>query len=358
MCCAGSHRSDSIGNGFGWSTGDTSRLPHSDPLSLRRRWSTGQCGQVQGRGASLHANLRSPLISVSFQVASALLDLVPVIDAFLATSKIASFITLDNEIVALFRSMWYLSVLSGFLSTPSRISDWQRSALGRIAEQTPCLLHGAGDDFAETDLQFNSILRRTNHTLVCRFVSYLRVELTTVLQSPDTARAELAAAVVNQASHIRTISTSHAVFLLTVLRVESLRAENGRPSTVLSYFHNDGVNSGPLFAVLASIADQVRLHPLAELRDADTVLAGQRYVRRWLQRPRHSPFDQYFRLRRSSRDPAAVRSPKRSSSISIDAIPQRPHRELPLLALRSGCRQGFARIAHRASTSLSSRVYR
>lgn len=113
----------------------------------------------------------SSSILIHSQIASALLDLIPIIDH--AVSTMTSVVAdTDTELIALFRSFWYLSILSGFVS-PSRISESQRAALLRIAERTPCLLSGAGDDFAETELQFNAILKRSNHTLVRRLLSFI-----------------------------------------------------------------------------------------------------------------------------------------------------------------------------------------
>lgn len=52
----------------------------------------------------------------------------------------------------------------------------------------------------------------------------------------------------------RTFSYPQVVFLLTVARLEMMRAELGDPSQMLNYFHNDGVNNGPLASPLADIA--------------------------------------------------------------------------------------------------------
>lgn len=44
---------------------------------------------------------------------------------------------------------------------------------------------------------------------------------------------------------------------MTVLRVESLRAEAGFPSEMLSYFEIVGINTSPMCPILTAIADQV-----------------------------------------------------------------------------------------------------
>lgn len=100
-----------------------------------------------------------------------MLELLPVLDAFFTASTLSQDREVPQEIVALFRNMWYLCVLSGFLSTASVLADWQRAILVRIAVNTPGLLEGAGDDFVETGLEFNPVLRRRVNVLVRPFLS-------------------------------------------------------------------------------------------------------------------------------------------------------------------------------------------
>ena len=92
--------------------------------------------------------------------------MLPVLDVFLTEAPLSQDRQVQPEIVALFRNMWYLCVLSGFLSTATALADWQRAILVRIAVNTPGLLEGAGDDFVETGLQFNPVLRRKVNALV------------------------------------------------------------------------------------------------------------------------------------------------------------------------------------------------
>ncbi|KAM0756315.1 hypothetical protein T439DRAFT_296348 [Meredithblackwellia eburnea MCA 4105] len=180
-----------------------------------------------------------------------LLSLIPVLDTFL-TSSDADFrrVAKPSE-VSLFRSMWYLCCMSGFLSSPARIADWQRAALVRIASHTPCLVADARSDFVETEVEFDSILRQSNHVI-----------------SSDTIRSDLASLIPQQAGQIRGLSSPQVVFLMTVLRVESLRAEAGFPSVMLSYFEAEGVTSTSMYPTLVSIAEKVNnifVHHFSEL---------------------------------------------------------------------------------------------
>ena len=76
-------------------------------------------------------------------------------------------------------------------------------------------------------------------------------------KTTERAKNDLSGPIPSQASQIRTLSAAQTTFLLTILRVESLRAEGGRPSTMLSYFHKEGINAGPLSPILAVIANSV-----------------------------------------------------------------------------------------------------
>lgn len=115
----------------------------------------------------LHSEFSRAADAALLQRTSSLLALLPILDTFLVKADLDPRRDFVPNIIALFRSMWYLCVMSGFLSPSSKlVSDWQRSVLARIAKQTPGLLDGAGDDFIETELEYNSVLRRSNYTIV------------------------------------------------------------------------------------------------------------------------------------------------------------------------------------------------
>ncbi|ORY78396.1 hypothetical protein BCR35DRAFT_304996 [Leucosporidium creatinivorum] len=181
-----------------------------------------------------------------------LLELIPVIDTFLTAAKFNPRGEVSPALVALFRGTWYLCLLSGFLSTPARIAEWQRAALVRIASHTPGLLRGVSNDFVETELEFSTILRSQTHAL-----------------SPDSVRAEFASSLPQQATNARGLPVQQVIFLATVLGLESLRAEAGQPSTILTYFHVEGVNNhAQVYETLVSIAEKVNatfIHRLTEL---------------------------------------------------------------------------------------------
>lgn len=258
---------------------------------------------------------------------------------------------MDAELVTLFRSMWYLCILSGFLSGPSRIADWQRAALMRIAEHTPCLLQGAGDDFVETDLRFNPILGRTNYTVVRQRL--LKYDLTS-----------------------RSLPTPFAPSLLhssPLKRGRSARCQ--RPRLCSSSPPSSSSRSGPrqdgrrrcsrTSTTRASTPD--RSSPCSprlptrfvcsERRDSLTILPGQRHVCHLLQRARHPTRDQPVHLPRGSGDLAPVRSPVRACAIRLNSLPQRLDHELPLAPLRGQRRERPPRATYGPAPGLPGRVH-
>lgn len=74
----------------------------------------------------------------------------------------------------------------------------------------------------------------------------------------ESLRGDLAKAL-NQGSTLqaRAFTYPQVVFLLTVMRLESFRAEAGDASIMLEYFHNEGVNNGTLAAPLIEVANRV-----------------------------------------------------------------------------------------------------
>lgn len=115
----------------------------------------------------LPVNIASTLlISLVLQRTDSLLEQIPIIDTFLTSAKFDPRGDVSQPLVAFFRGTWYLCLLSGFLSAPARVAEWQRAALIRIAARTPCLLRGASNDFVETELEFNAILKSNSHALV------------------------------------------------------------------------------------------------------------------------------------------------------------------------------------------------
>ena len=189
-----------------------------------------------------------------------LATLLPAIAAVLEHKDIHPEVQPTTEMVSLFRNMWFLSVLFGFASPnnirsnvaadgsatsrPSSAAEAQAEIVGRslssISLKTPTLVPETAHNYLESDLEYNSVLKRefSNQTL-------------------DSQRKALSAVIPTHASDIRSFSYAQVTFLSTIYDLECLRSRMGRPSMVLSYFTNEGLNNSALVGAMQAIADKV-----------------------------------------------------------------------------------------------------
>ncbi len=178
----------------------------------------------------------------ALQRTNALLELIPVLDAFLSSAEVNVHSQASPALVSLFRSFWYLCVLSGFTTSPSRIATWQRDALVRIAKASPGLFDQITDDFVETELEFNVVLKQAGYSI-----------------SPDTLRNELANSIGQHVQGVKGLTAGQVTFLTAILRLESLRAEAGQPAKVISYLHVEGINHSAVGPAIEAILHKVGL---------------------------------------------------------------------------------------------------
>lgn len=189
-----------------------------------------------------------------------LATLLPAIAAVLEHKDIHPEVQPTTEIVSLFRNMWFLSVLFGFaspsnirshvtadgnaVSRPSSAAEAQAEIVGKslssISLKTPTLVPESAHNYLESDLEYNSVLKRefSNQTL-------------------DSQRKALSTVIPTHASEVRSFSYAQVTFLSTIYDLECLRSRMGRPSMVLSYFTNEGLNDSALVGAMQAIADKV-----------------------------------------------------------------------------------------------------
>ncbi|KAF6767202.1 Phosphatidylinositol 3-/4-kinase, catalytic domain protein [Kalmanozyma brasiliensis GHG001] len=189
-----------------------------------------------------------------------LATLLPAIAAVLEHKDIHPEVQPTTEMVSLFRNMWFLSVLFGYASPnnirsnvaadgsathrPGSAAEAQAEIVGKslmsISLKTPTLVPESAHNYLESDLEYNSVLKRefSNQTL-------------------DAQRKALSAVIPTHASDIRGFSYAQVTFLSTIYDLECLRSRMGRPSMVLSYFINEGLNSSALVGAMQAIADKV-----------------------------------------------------------------------------------------------------
>lgn len=76
-------------------------------------------------------------------------------------------------------------------------------------------------------------------------------------------RIRLTKYIMLRSSELRSLPTGQVIFLLAMHDIEGLRASEGLPSSLVTYFINDTFNKNPvLSACMEEIAEQVRLNVL------------------------------------------------------------------------------------------------
>lgn len=81
--------------------------------------------------------------------------------------------------------------------------------------------------------------------------------LNSLQKAEDALRKQLATALPQHSGHMRSLSYPQVVFLLTVLRVETLRASTGVITPMLAYFEHEGVNKSAIGSSLEAVGRQV-----------------------------------------------------------------------------------------------------
>ncbi|KXN92250.1 Phosphatidylinositol 4-kinase stt4 [Leucoagaricus sp. SymC.cos] len=174
------------------------------------------------------------------QLASLLLP----IDALLVHTNFKPWENTSPEAVSLFRNLWFLCVLFNFTATDDKdgtAMDWLRPALRRIAAKTPPMVVEETHDAFASDIEYNTVIRQ-------EYADSVLVK----------QRTRLTKYIMLRSSELRSLSTGQVVFLLAMHDIESLRALEGLPSSLVTYFINESLNKNPvLSACMEGIAEQV-----------------------------------------------------------------------------------------------------
>ncbi|GAA5841119.1 hypothetical protein JCM5353_003658 [Sporobolomyces roseus] len=158
---------------------------------------------------------------------AALAGLLPIIASYLELAAFSPSSTHSSTLSSLFRSFWYISLLASLFSRHQ--TKKTKVSLERIAQRAPPLVlsggagtagaGGIGDAWVEIEAQINGALKNSPGGM-----------------SIEAVRGDLAAAIPSQAGSARSVSPAQAVFLATVLHLETLRAESGVVSPIFQYF--------------------------------------------------------------------------------------------------------------------------
>ncbi|KAH9843165.1 atypical/PIKK/PI4K protein kinase [Rhodofomes roseus] len=183
------------------------------------------------------------------QLASLLLP----IDALLNHDDFCPSPNAPSNIVTLFRNMWFLCVLFQF-TTPSEqkqqsAMDWQQPALARIAMKTPPLILEEAQDTIVSDLEYNTVIRQ----------EYIETVI-------SKHRSLLAKHIPIRVSEIRYLLPGQVIFLLCMHDLENMRSAAGLPSSLVTFFVNNGLNkNASLQACMESVAEKVIRGCIGEL---------------------------------------------------------------------------------------------
>lgn len=102
-----------------------------------------------------------------------LLNIISVVATLLHHSEHLQPATYKDELVTLFREAWFLCTTTPGLAVDNQdMTAEDRSNLGRIAFKTPCLIQGTDDNYIETVLEYDSVLRRQHRGAQVRPILY------------------------------------------------------------------------------------------------------------------------------------------------------------------------------------------
>ncbi|ORX46095.1 hypothetical protein DM01DRAFT_1339741 [Hesseltinella vesiculosa] len=190
-------------------------------------------------GTAIQRHMAQERKSNDLPLISKLSMLRPALQALLAHADFEPHLNCSAELVSLFRNMWFLSVVFGFVTESMWTREWQQS-LTVIAKKTPILVIETATNYLESDLEYNSVLRGGS---VDTDVTAMRQKLLAVLPSLSY--------------DVKAYSYAQTVFALTVYHVEMKRSIMGDCSFVIRYFMNDGVSTSSLANCLETIAERV-----------------------------------------------------------------------------------------------------
>nr|CAG8453226.1 5703_t:CDS:10 [Entrophospora candida] len=166
--------------------------------------------------------------------------LLPVLKTLLSHDDFKVHLNVSKELVELFRNLWFHCVLYGFVSEADAwIREW-RDSLVLIAQKTPPLVQEGATNYLESDLEYNSVLRRGNSD-----------------QDLANLRSSLSSYLPNHASEIKYFSFAEITFLLSVYHIEIMRSQSGQCSFIHRYLVNQGVNTSKLVGCMEEIGNQV-----------------------------------------------------------------------------------------------------
>jgi len=183
---------------------------------------------------------------------AALCGLLPIIASYLRLASFSPSSSSSNHssstLSSLFRSFWYITLLSSLFSPRHHHQSLKtKSSLSEIAQRSPPLVISKGDVvWVEIEAQINGAIKNLPPG-------------GGGVMSIEAVRGDLANELPSQAGSARSVSQAQAVFLNTVLKLETLRAESGVVSPMFEYFKIQSLKKeAGMGDCLKSIGEKVR----------------------------------------------------------------------------------------------------
>lgn len=154
---------------------------------------------------------------------------------FMSANDLAAKDWSDDESHSLFRDAWFNIVIHGFGPLTERGKKYTND-LRTIAIHSPPLVAEQRGEQTESDVELNTVLRRGMST-----------------ERESTQKKLLSELVPAKANEIRSLSYRRVIFLSAAYLVESLRAEAGDCTKVLSYFLEPSMRRADVNSVMEGI---------------------------------------------------------------------------------------------------------
>ena len=158
---------------------------------------------------------------------------------FMTKNDFASHPFEDEESASLLRDAWFNIIVHGFFPT-TELGKKYINDLRMIAVHSPPLVAEARGEQVESDIELNTVLRRGNST-----------------EREAMHKKMLSEAIPTKASEIKSLSYRKVIFLESAYFVESLRADAGDCTGVLSYFLEPSMRKSEVISTMQGVASSV-----------------------------------------------------------------------------------------------------
>lgn len=172
-------------------------------------------------------------------VAQEIGELLRPLAVFMASNDLASVPIDDDEAYSLLRDAWFNIVVHGLTTATDRGKKYWNE-LCTIAVHSPPLITGERSEKVESDIELNTVLRRGNTN-----------------DREATQKKLLAELIPTKAADIKNLSYRKVIFLQAAYLVESLRADSGDCTKVLSYFLEPSMRKGEVSGTMEGIVSAV-----------------------------------------------------------------------------------------------------